>query len=84
VGLVGAGLGTGMLRGGANYCGRLTPGRPKGLPSVAAPGSAALPAHVAFLNRISPFTVERFNDRPPDPIVPCILRLPKRPVIVRG
>src|SRR5256886_9134710 len=75
-------LGTGVLRGGSNYCGSREPGAGSGT----APRSL-LPApnrQVLFLSRIEPFTVSRASRRPPLPIVPCRLRGPRRPVTMSG
>src|SRR6266566_4303456 len=82
VGRDGGGLGTAMLRGGANYCGSREPGAG----SRQSYGSR-LPApvlYVLFLSLIEPFTVSSANRRPPLPIVPCRRRGPRRPVTMSG
>jgi hypothetical protein len=84
MGLGSAGLGTGLLRGGANQCGlAIADCGLKGQGQIRNPQSE-IRNYVAFFSRISPFTVDRESDRPPAPIVPRIRRGPKRPETVRG
>src|SRR2546430_10332929 len=93
VGRDGGGLGTAMLRGGANQCGmanaecgmaRRPSWRVATLALLFRIPHSALRIQEIFLSLIEPFTVSSANPRPPPPIVPRRLRGPSRPVTMSG